>query len=87
VVDVCKGHGTWFDCDEMRRIVAFIRAGGLETARSKQLGELTEQRRAVTQAQTFNLPEGLASAPPSVADDWNFAITMTADFLKGFFGR
>src|SRR5437879_9204360 len=30
VVDVCKAHGTWFDKDELRRIVEFIRGGGLE---------------------------------------------------------
>jgi Zn-finger nucleic acid-binding protein len=30
VVDVCKSHGTWFDRDELRRIVEFIRAGGLQ---------------------------------------------------------
>jgi Zn-finger nucleic acid-binding protein len=33
VVDVCNPHGTWFDKDELRRIVEFIRAGGLEAAR------------------------------------------------------
>src|SRR5205807_7922074 len=29
IVDVCKGHGTWFDRDELREIVEFIRGGGL----------------------------------------------------------
>jgi Zn-finger nucleic acid-binding protein len=36
VVDVCRGHGTWFDRDELRQIVEFIRAGGLELARQKE---------------------------------------------------
>jgi len=36
VVDVCKGHGTWFDRDELREIVEFIRAGGLELSRQKE---------------------------------------------------
>lgn len=47
VVDVCSQHGTWFDKDELRRIVEFIRAGGLEQARAKELAELEEQRRAL----------------------------------------
>jgi Zn-finger nucleic acid-binding protein len=36
VVDVCKGHGTWFDADELRRVIEFIRSGGLEMAREKE---------------------------------------------------
>jgi Zn-finger nucleic acid-binding protein len=45
VVDVCKGHGTWFDRDELRRIVEFIRAGGLDAARARELAELETRRR------------------------------------------
>ena len=30
IVDVCRGHGTWFDRDELSGIVQFIRGGGLE---------------------------------------------------------
>lgn len=33
IVDVCAKHGTWFDRDELRRIVEFIRTGGLNKAR------------------------------------------------------
>lgn len=36
VVDVCRGHGTWFDASELREIVEFIRAGGLELSRQKE---------------------------------------------------
>lgn len=45
VVDVCKSHGTWFDRDELRRIVEFIRAGGLQVAREKEVRALEERRR------------------------------------------
>lgn len=44
VVDVCKGHGTWFDRDELQQIVEFIRGGGLETARTKEKQQLAEER-------------------------------------------
>jgi Zn-finger nucleic acid-binding protein len=37
IVDVCTTHGTWFDADELRRVLEFISAGGLETARARQL--------------------------------------------------
>ena len=33
IVDFCEPHGLWFDHDELRRVVEFIRAGGLEEAR------------------------------------------------------
>jgi len=45
VVDICKGHGTWFDRDELTRIVEFIRGGGLDAARSKEKAQLDETRR------------------------------------------
>ncbi|MDX6531899.1 MAG: hypothetical protein QOH41_4189 [Blastocatellia bacterium] len=44
IVDVCKGHGTWFDRDELSSIVQFIRGGGLEVARQKEKTEIEFQR-------------------------------------------
>jgi Zn-finger nucleic acid-binding protein len=51
VVDVCKGHGTWFDRDELAEIVEFIRAGGLEASRARQKVEIAEERRRLRQEQ------------------------------------
>jgi Zn-finger nucleic acid-binding protein len=51
VVDVCREHGTWFDKDELRRIVEFIRAGGIDLARAKEMAALEEQRRSLKAAQ------------------------------------
>jgi Zn-finger nucleic acid-binding protein len=51
VVDVCKGHGTWFDRDELQRIVEFIRAGGMSTSRAREIEQLTEERRRLRQEQ------------------------------------
>jgi Zn-finger nucleic acid-binding protein len=45
IVDVCKGHGTWFDRDELSRIVEFIHGGGLEAARGREKAQLDEARR------------------------------------------
>jgi len=44
IVDVCKGHGTWFDKDELRQIVEFIRGGGMEETREKLRHEIEFQR-------------------------------------------
>lgn len=45
IVDVCKPHGTWFDKDELHRIVKFISAGGMDVARAKEREELERKRR------------------------------------------
>src|SRR6266446_6888649 len=44
IVDVCKGHGTWFDRDELREILEFIRNGGFELARQKEKLEIERER-------------------------------------------
>lgn len=44
IVDVCKGHGTWFDAQELSAIVQFIRGGGLEISRQKEKNEIESQR-------------------------------------------
>ena len=51
IVDVCKGHGTWFDRHELTEIVEFIRAGGLEASRHREKAKLEEERRLLRQEQ------------------------------------
>lgn len=50
ILDACKPHGVWFDPDELRRIAAFIRGGGLDMARAKELRKLEVERRRLEQA-------------------------------------
>jgi Zn-finger nucleic acid-binding protein len=51
IVDICKGHGSWFDREELTRIVEFIRAGGLDAARAKEKAAIEEDRRQLRQEQ------------------------------------
>lgn len=51
VVNVCKAHGTWFDKDQLRRIVEFIRGGGMEQARAEEIAELQRRQSALRAAQ------------------------------------
>ncbi len=48
IIDVCKPHGAWFDRDELREIVEFIRAGGIDRAHEieRERVEYEEQRAA-----------------------------------------
>jgi Zn-finger nucleic acid-binding protein len=56
IVDVCRGHGTWFDRDELREIVEFIRGGGLDLARQKEKHELELEREKLAAQQRVSAP-------------------------------
>lgn len=43
IIDVCKGHGVWFEARELQSVMAFINRGGLERARAHQAQLLKEQ--------------------------------------------
>jgi len=45
IIDICRAHGVWFDRDELRRIIEFIRAGGLDRARAAEKEQLDRERR------------------------------------------
>ena len=51
IVDICKKHGTWFDRDELSRIVEFIHGGGLEASRLREKEEIKEDRRRLLEQQ------------------------------------
>ena len=50
ILDACKPHGVWFDADELRRIVEFIRGGGLDVARGLEKDSLEDERRRLERA-------------------------------------
>jgi len=43
VIDWCKPHGSWFDRDELRRIIEFVRNGGLRKSREIQKEQLKQE--------------------------------------------
>ena len=51
VLDACAQHGTWFDADELRRVVEFVRDGGLDRARAHDRMQLEEDRRLLAAKQ------------------------------------
>ena len=81
VVDICKGHGTWFDREELSRIIEFIRAGGLDAARAKEKAALEEERRkleSLTSPRERSAIMGLAES-----DDERYAgIASASSLLK-----
>lgn len=85
VVDVCKPHGTWFDKDELRRIVEFIRAGGFEKARSMEIRELERQRRQLQAARTASPLDTGSTMRIHHADSWEPALSAAASVLDVLF--
>lgn len=49
ILDMCK-HGVWFDAEEMKAIVAFIKGGGLDLARKREREGLELERRRLERA-------------------------------------
>jgi Zn-finger nucleic acid-binding protein len=84
IVDVCKAHGTWFDKDELRRIVEFIRAGGMVKAREMEIDELEHKRSEAKAAEMASSVEAINYAPPARYDGIDLAINairVAAEFL------
>jgi hypothetical protein len=50
IVNVCGKHGTWFDKDQLQRVVEFIRSGGIEKERAREIEDLQERERHVQSA-------------------------------------
>jgi len=36
ILDICKADGVWFDREELRRVVQFVHAGGLDVSRQRE---------------------------------------------------
>jgi Zn-finger nucleic acid-binding protein len=85
IIDVCREHGTWFDRDELRRIVEFIRAGGLDKAREREKQNLEEDRRL---ARTDQFLGGAGSLDPDLRDrsGWHGAFSAIAKSIFDILG-
>ena len=81
IVDVCAKHGTWFDKDELRRIVEFIRAGGMDKARDMELRELDRQRRELAAARASGGMSDINFAPQPRYEGAGLGISIAASVL------
>jgi Zn-finger nucleic acid-binding protein len=67
ILDACKPHGVWFDADELRRIVEFIRGGGLDVARANELQSIELERHRLERA-ADDIQRPLTGFQPPVPD-------------------
>jgi Zn-finger nucleic acid-binding protein len=86
VVDVCREHGTWFDKDELRRIVEFIRSGGLEQSRAEEIQELEHKRQELRTAQIGGSLEPMGISRRAHYDNLGGGIaSVAANLITSFF--
>ena len=67
IIDICRGHGSWFDRDELRRIVEFIRAGGLEATRERDLQHWATEKRLHRPTPVASIDSAYSEGVPSRA--------------------
>lgn len=87
IVDVCQQHGTWFDRDELRRIVEFIRSGGLEKSRSQEVEELERRRHPLAAERLGSAWDTPSDPPPSKYLLWEAGLSAAATVLGSLFDR
>lgn len=68
ILDVCKDHGTFFDKDELRQLVDFIRAGGLDKARERLHADEEREHERRMAGGNAGIPDSMRSA---VNEQWN----------------
>jgi Zn-finger nucleic acid-binding protein len=82
IVDICRAHGTWFDLNELHRIVHFIRAGGLDRARRNEKAEFAEERRRMLAARADSrLSEPVSFSHASETDLLSMVVGAASDLL------
>ena len=86
IVDICKGHGTWFDRDELSGIVQFIRGGGLEVSRQKEKTEIEFQREQLRTEQLMAAQRANSLGYYSADEDRMDGLSATGGLLKFLIG-
>jgi len=86
IVDICRSHGVWFDAGELRRVLDFVRDGGLARAREREEREKRdrERRRRSHDSTMERITPPLARAPAGTATSfWAMLGLGLAELLSG----
>lgn len=91
IVDECRNHGVWFDAGELASIIQFVRDGGLDKAREKELRRLEEKKRQDKLKASLDRVRDARVAPPGYGASSfgrrtdGFALSDAVGFLSSLF--
>ena len=86
LLDVCRRHGTWFDRDELLRVLSFVERGGLEEARRREREEL-EAEKVRSRETAAAVRVALAGEPLTRFWGRGQALSELGGLLAALFGR
>jgi len=78
VIDLCKGHGVWFDDGELQRALAFVANGGLERMRESE-AEFRELSKKAWSTPDFALGDPQTSGIGASVNVTKLAIHITSN--------
>jgi Zn-finger nucleic acid-binding protein len=81
ILDICKRDGVWFDRDELHRIVDFIRAGGLEASRERDIEQWKTGKHRKASIIPSTRPDTGFSLPHDGSPDWLNTGSLLGDAL------
>lgn len=64
ILEICKMHGVWFDRDQLRSVVEFIRAGGLDRSHQIDMEKWEAEKRAQAVRTASLTPTGFGMDVP-----------------------
>ena len=88
IIDSCKGHGFWFDCQELEKVIAFVKAGGLDKSRQNEISAQKAELEKVKAAQraASAMPSGGGRPFTHGQPDWTISVggllRSLADLIK-----
>jgi Zn-finger nucleic acid-binding protein len=82
IVDVCRGHGTFLDAGELHSVLAFIRTGGLDRTRERQIEDLREEQRRLRDQQAAQMRRSRDNDARHSVDVLNWSAGDLEDILK-----
>ncbi len=81
IIDVCKGHGAWFEPRELRNVLAFIDSGRFERARADEAKRRADEQRALSHG------AGASGASGAGGASWPMGDGASTDGSESFLDR
>jgi Zn-finger nucleic acid-binding protein len=83
IIDWCRQHGSWFDHQELRQIVTFIREGGLRKSREREIEKVQEETRRLRQQERDLAAKGIRQGETiQVGGNWKDDHQLLSDILS-----